>query len=91
VVVPSWGLCSVQGYNPRNYDKGYQEFLDQDHSQHDERVRQTQRNRYDEYGRLKSGDGRRVDEKSVLTDEDRSRIYRERSLAATRTRQANRQ
>lgn len=38
-VVPSWGEGSVEGYDPRDYDEGYQEWLEQDHSQHEQNVR----------------------------------------------------
>lgn len=51
-VVPSWGEGSVEGYNPRDYDEGYQEWLEQDHSQHEQNVRERKRNRYDGAGRL---------------------------------------
>lgn len=39
MVVPSWGPGSVEGYNPRDYDAGYQAWLDMDHSQHEQNVR----------------------------------------------------
>lgn len=91
MVVPSWGPGSVEGYDPRAYDQGYQEYLDQDHSRHDERVREAQRNRYDERGRLKSGDGNRLDEKGAITDEDRARIRSMRTAKGNATRKARRE
>lgn len=91
MVVPSWGEGSVEGYDRHDYVAGYQEWLDQDHSRHDERVAQTQRNRYDAWGRLKSGDGRRVDEKETLTDFDRARIRSKRTAAGNATKKARRE
>lgn len=90
MVVPSWGKGSVEGYDPHDYDEGYQAYLDQDHSEHEARVAETQRNRYDAWGRLKSGDGNRVDEKGALTDEDRARIRSKRTAAGNETRKADR-
>lgn len=90
MVVPAWGKGSVEGYDPRAYDKGYEEWLDQDHSEHDAHVAATQRNRYDAQGRLKSGDGNRVDEKGALTDEQRALIRSKRTAAGNETRKANR-
>lgn len=91
MVVPSWGPGSVEGYDPRAYDQGYQDYLDQDHSKHEKHVRETQRNRYDKRGRLKSGDGNRVDEKGALTDEDRARIRSMRTAKGNATRKARRE
>lgn len=85
MVVPSWGEGSVEGYNPRDYDKGYQEFMEQDHSEHERHVRETQRNRYTADGLLKSGDGNRVDEKGALTDEDRALIRSKRTASGNAT------
>ena len=90
MVVPGWKGASVEGYNPRDYDAGYQEYLDQDHSEHEEHVAETQRNRYDAQGRLKSGDGNRVDEKGILTAEDRALIRSKRTAAGNETRKADR-
>lgn len=86
MVVPSWGDGSVEGYDPHDYDEGYQQYLEQDHSEHEQHVRETQRNRYDAEGRLKSGDGNRVDEKGALTDEDRARIRSMRTAKGNQTR-----
>lgn len=92
MVVPSWGDgSSVEGYDPHNYDAGYQEWLDQDHSEHEQHVKDTQRNRYNSRGQLKSGDGNRVDEKGALTDEDRQRIRSMRTAQGNATRKANRE
>lgn len=91
MVVPSWGEGSVEGYNPRDYDAGYQEYLDQDHSEHEKHVKETQRNRYDAWGRLKSGDGNRVDEKGALTDEDRARIRSMRTAKGNATKKGRRE
>lgn len=90
MVVPGWDGASVEGYDPRDYDEGYQAYLDQDHSKHEARVAESQRNRYDVEGRLKSGDGNRVDEKGALTDEDRALIRSKRTAAGNETRKADR-
>ena len=90
MVVPGWKGASVEGYDPRDYDEGYQAYLDQDHSEHEAHVAETQRNRYDAQGRLKSGDGNRVDEKGALTDEDRALIRSKRTAAGNGTRKADR-
>lgn len=90
MVVPGWDGASVEGYDPRDYDEGYQEYLDQDHSKHEAHVAETQRNRYDVEGHLKSGDGNRVDEKGALTDEDRALIRSKRTAAGNETRKADR-
>lgn len=91
MVVPSWGDgSSVEGYDPRNYDAGYQEWLDQDHSEHEQHVKDTQRNKYNARGQLQSGDGNRVDEKGALTDEDRALIRSKRTAKGNETRKANR-
>lgn len=38
-VVPSWDRSpSVEGYDPKAYQEGYQEWLDADHSEHEENV-----------------------------------------------------
>lgn len=40
-VVPSWEESPrVEGYNPRDYDAGYDKWLSYDHSQHDKNVRE---------------------------------------------------
>jgi hypothetical protein len=46
-VVPSWEESPrVEGYNPRDYDAGYDKWLSYDHSQHDKNVRErNERNR----------------------------------------------
>ena len=90
MVVPSWGEGSVEGYDPSAYDEGYKQYLEQDHSEHEQHVRETQRNRYDAEGRLKSGDGNRVDEKGALTDEDRALIRSKRTAAGNETRKSAR-
>lgn len=90
MVVPGWDGASVEGYDPRDYDEGYQEYLDQDHSKHEAHVAETQRNRYDVEGHLKSGDGNRVDEKGALTNEDRALIRSKRTAAGNETRKADR-
>lgn len=90
MVVPGWEGASVEGYDPRDYDEGYQAYLDQDHSKHEAHVAETQRNRYDAGGRLKSGDGNRVDERGALTDEDRALIRSKRTAAGNETRKADR-
>ncbi len=86
MVVPAWGKGSVEGYNPRDYDAGYQEFLDEDHSIHEQHVREAQRNRYNAQGQLMSGDGSRVDEKGALTAEDRALIRSKRTAKGNATR-----
>jgi hypothetical protein len=91
MVVPSWGEGSVEGYDRHDYVEGYQEWLDQDHGEHERHVRETQRNRYDAQGRLRSGDGRRVDEKETLTDFDRARIRSKRTAAGNATKKARRE
>ena len=91
MVVPSWGEGSVEGYNPRYYNEGYQQYLDQDHSEHEEHVRETQRNRYTFDGLLQSGDGNRVDEKGALTDEGRALIRSKRTASANLTRKQRRE
>lgn len=41
MIVPGFGSNpSVEGYDPRDYDQGYQEWLEQDHSEHERRVRE---------------------------------------------------
>lgn len=91
MVVPSWGEGSVEGYNPRDYDAGYQEFLDQDHSEHEQHVRETQRNRYTSEGLLMSGDGNRLDEKGALTDEDRALVRSKRTASGNSTKKARKE
>jgi len=91
MVVPGWEGASVEGYDPRDYDEGYQEYLDQDHSEHEEHVAETQRNRYDAEGRLKSGDGNRVDEKGILTAEDKAHVRSMRTAKGNQTKKARRE
>lgn len=86
MVVPSWGEGSVEGYDPSAYVEGYNQYLEQDHSEHNRRVAETQRNRYNERGQLKSGDGNRVDQKGALTDEDRALIRSRRTAKGNATR-----
>lgn len=91
MVVPGWRGASVEGYDPRDYDEGYQQYLDQDHSEHEEHVAETQRNRYDAEGHLKSGDGNRVDEKGILTDEGRAHVRSMRTAKGNQTKKARRE
>jgi hypothetical protein len=83
VIVPSWsGSPAAEGYDPRDYDAGYQKYLDQDHSKHEERAKSTRRNRYDSHGRLKAGySGLRVDQQRLMTDADREAQHRKNVAA----------
>lgn len=90
-VVPSWERSPrVEGYDRHDYDAGYQRWLEQDHSRHEQMVEDTQKNRYDRFGRLRSGDGLRRDQKRVLTDQDRAAARRKRTADGNATKNGNR-
>lgn len=73
-VVPSWERSPrVEGYDRHDYVEGYKEWLGQDHSRHEARLRETRRNRYDQQGRVMAGySGLRVDQQKPMTSSDRA-------------------
>lgn len=73
--VPGFGRNpTVEGYDPSDYEAGYDEYRSQNHEVHDERTRERQRNKWRE-GYLVAGSGERVDEKDTYTEEERRRVF----------------